>query len=166
MSFDGLSLELVNGELIDRMGKRPPHVFWKTVLRDWLTAQFGAEYVRSEDPIDVGPEDNPTSEPEPDLSVTYEPIRVTRGINPKPENLRLVVEISDATYDFDTKVKAALYARAGIVEYWVVDVRTVDTPRLIVHLDPSEGWYRASAFSHEDRVAVVSERVLCLKDLM
>jgi hypothetical protein len=41
---------------------------------------------------------------------------------PRPGDLRLAVEISDTTLGFDLTTKAELYARAGIVEYWVVDV--------------------------------------------
>ena len=55
LSFDGLSLELVNGDLIDRTGKRPPHIYWKAVLRKWLISQFGDDYVRTEDPVNVAP---------------------------------------------------------------------------------------------------------------
>ena len=113
LSWDGLNLELVNGELIDHMGKKPPHNYWKTTLGDWLREQFGIGFVRSEDPIDVAPEDNPTSEPEPDVFVTYQPIQETRGVNPKPEDLRLVVEVSDSTFEYDRTIKAALYDRAG-----------------------------------------------------
>ena len=166
LSFDGLSLELVNGELIDRMGKRPPHNYWKTILGNWLREQYGDEYVRSEDPIDVAPADNPTSEPEPDLSVTYHSIRQTRGANPKPEDLRLVVEVSDSTYDYDTKVKAALYARARIQEYWVVDVRQADEARLLLHLDPKNGSYRdVRNHGSEVNAVVLDGRRLRLADL-
>ena len=155
LSWEGLSLELVNGELIDRMGKKPPHIYWKTVLGKWLRANFGDDFVRSEDPIDVAPEDNPTSEPEPDLSVTYLPIQVTRGSNPKPEDLRLVVEVSDTTYDYDRTIKATLYARAGIREYWLLDVRNAEAPRLIVNLEPKEGgWHRVFIFGHDEEITV------------
>lgn len=167
-SFDGLSLELVNGELIDRsMGKNPPHIYWLTLLRAWFMEQFGAEYVRSEDPIDLSPEDNATSEPEPDLAVTSESIRETRGVNPGPATLRLVVEVANTTYDYDTTVKAALYARAGIAEYWVLDVRVIEIPRLLVHRAPVDGAYRDKTVrSHTEDVEVLSERHLRLADLM
>ena len=79
------TLELVNGELIDQMGKRPPHVYWTDEIRDWLQEQFGSEFVRSEHPIDVSPEDNPTNEPEPDLAVTVKSRRETRAANPHLE---------------------------------------------------------------------------------
>ncbi len=39
--------------------------------------------------------------------------------NPVPGDLLLVVEISDSTLQFDLRVKAALYARTEIMEYWV-----------------------------------------------
>ena len=162
-----LSLELVNGELIDRMGKNPPHVYWKSVLRDWLIAQFDGGYVRSEDPIDVAPDDNPTSEPEPDLIVTVRSVKETRGTNPNPEDLRLVVEISDRTYVYDKTVKAELYARAGIQEYWVLDVRTADAPRLLVHREPREGRYCViTTHSHHTAIEVLDGLRLNLSLLM
>ncbi len=53
--------------------------------------------------------------------------------NPQPGDIRLLVEISDTSLKYDLSVKAALYARAGIFEYWVVDV---NGRRLIAHRDP------------------------------
>jgi hypothetical protein len=61
-------------------------------------------------PIDVADEDNDFNEPEPDLMVTTRPIREYNAI-PSPSDLRLAVEISDSTVDFDLKVKGPLYAR-------------------------------------------------------
>lgn len=167
LSLDDLRLELVNGELLDRMGKKPPHVYWKTILGGWLRETFGNEYVRSEDPIDVAPEDNPTSEPEPDLIVTVQPIHVTRGINPKPEDLRLVIEVSDTTYEYDMKIKAYLYARAGIGEFWVLDVRDVHYPRLIVHLEPTKegGWKQILTYGHDEEIKVLQSFRLNLMKL-
>ena len=130
-------LELVDGELIDRMGKKRPHVMWKNLIQTWLISMFGSEKVQAEDPIDVAAEDNSKSEPEPDLAVTK---RSTREYtqNPGPEDLLLVVEISDSTLLFDLTVKAKLYARAKILEYWVVDILN----RLVyVHRDPAKGVY-------------------------
>ena len=50
----------------------------------------------------------------------------------------MVIEISDSTLGFDLTTKAALYARAEIVEYWVIDI---GARRLIVHRDPIQGLY-------------------------
>ncbi len=113
---------------------------------------FGEQFVNPEAPIDVAPEDNPTNEPEPDLVVLASPSREFQDANPRPGDLRLVVEISDSTLGFDLTTKAELYARAGIVEYWVIDVAA---RRLVVHLetahrDPREGLYRSITAYGED----------------
>lgn len=130
--------ELVNGELISKMGKKRPHVNALVAVRAWLVRTFGEQFVNPEAPIDVAPEDNPTNEPEPDIVVLARPSREFQDVNPRPADLRLVVEISDSTLGFDLTTKAELYARAGIIEYWVVDVAA---RRLIVHRDPREGLY-------------------------
>ena len=56
----------------------------------------------------------------------------------QPDDILLVIEISDSTYDYNRAVKAALYARAGIAEYWVVDIRDANAPVLVRHLMPLE----------------------------
>jgi Uma2 family endonuclease len=130
-------LELIDGELIDRMGKKHPHVFWHHLVLAWLHAKFGEEYVRTESPIDVSTEDNPKSEPEPDLAVTARSIR-EYTTNPSPQELRLVIEISDSTLEYDLHVKAPIYARAEIVEYWVIDI---PGRQVHVHRAPALGVY-------------------------
>lgn len=130
-------LELIQGELVERMGKKRPHLVWHTLLRQWLEKVFGAEQVQSEGPIDVAPEDKPTSEPEPDLSVTRQSCREYIEM-PKPEDLLLIVEIADTTLSYDLQVKGPLYARAGIAEYWVFNVQT---KALIIHRAPQNGIY-------------------------
>ncbi|MGI8743827.1 MAG: Uma2 family endonuclease [Bryobacteraceae bacterium] len=94
--------------------------------------------MNSNAPINVAPEDNPTNEPEPDLIVLNRHLSHFTSSNPRPEDLHLVVEVADATLSFDLTTKAALYARAGIVEYWALDVRA---RRLIVHRNPRMGSY-------------------------
>src|SRR5579864_5457232 len=62
-------LELIEGELIDKIGKHRPHVALLKRMQIWLEASFGQDRVNSEAPIDVAPADNPINEPEPDLIV-------------------------------------------------------------------------------------------------
>jgi Uma2 family endonuclease len=77
-----------------------------------------------------------TSLPEPDIFVT----RVTpqRGAVPG-ESVALVIEVADTTVEFDTTTKAALYAGAGVPEYWVVDLPGVSIYQL---WSPGGGTYR------------------------
>jgi Uma2 family endonuclease len=135
-------LELVEGELITKMGKKRPHVNAQVYLNAWLIQTFGFFRVQTEAPIDVAPEDNHASEPEPDLVVTRQDVSHFHSANPGPADLLLVAEIADTTLSFDLTTKAALCARAAILEYWVVDVRS---RRLIVHRSPEGGRYTSVA---------------------
>lgn len=159
-------LELVEGELISKMGKKGPHVSALILLQAWLVQVFGVRFVRPEAPIDVAPEDNPTSEPEPDLAVTSRDLSHFLAAHPQPTDLRLVVEIADTTLSFDLTVKARLYARAGIVEYWVLDVTG---RQLIVHRSPHAGVYRSvERYEEHEPVAplAASEAWLLVRDVL
>lgn len=143
-------LELIAGELISKTGKKRPHVNSLTLVQAWLIRVFGDQYVNPEAPIDVAPEDNPTNEPEPDVIVLALPLRDYQVANPQPADVRLVVEISDSTLGFDLTVKAELYARAAIADYWVVDIAA---RRIVVHRDPQNGTYR-SIVAYSDHESV------------
>jgi Uma2 family endonuclease len=149
--LDGQRLELIEGELIDKMGKKPPHRNSVAILLEWLFGVFGADFVFQASSIDVAPEDNPSSEPEPDLSVLKRDLSHFARTNPQPSDLHLVIEVADSTLGFDMRTKAGLYARAGIVEYWVLDV---GGRRMIVHRDPRAGRYAlVVAYAAEESVA-------------
>jgi hypothetical protein len=134
--WDRERLELVDGELISKMGKNRSHVLVAMGMLEWLQETFGKRFVNAEAPIDVSPADNPKSEPEPDLIVLKREYTNYRSGNPQPRDLDLVVEVSDSTLFFDLTTKADLYARAGIAEYWVLDAAG---RRLIVHRNPAAG---------------------------
>jgi Uma2 family endonuclease len=136
--FEKERLELVGGELISKMGKNRPHVNASMWMLFWLADIFGKKFVNAEAPIDVSTGDNSANEPEPDLIVLNREWDAFVSGNPQPQDIRLLVEISDSSLDFDLSVKAVLYGRAGIVEYWVVDV---GGRRLISHRNPAGGRY-------------------------
>jgi Uma2 family endonuclease len=159
--LDQERLELLEGELISKMGKKRPHVNSLGLLQLWMQQVFGGRFVSTETPIDVAPKDNPTTEPEPDLIVLKKDFTTFRSANPQPPDLYLVVEIADTTLAFDLKVKAPLYARAGIPEYWVLDV---PSRRLIVHRDPQAGRYRSiAAYGEGESVSPLSAPAAALR---
>jgi Uma2 family endonuclease len=138
--FEKERLELVDGELISKMGKNRPHVnSWKLMLI-WLQEAFGPEFVDAEAPIDVAPSDHALNEPVPDLVVLRRDTTSFTSANPQPDDILLLVEIADSSLHFDRAVKAALYARAGIMEYWVLDV---NGRRLFCHREPDGGRYQS-----------------------
>jgi Uma2 family endonuclease len=117
-------------------------------MHAWLLRVFGEQFVEQETSIDVAREDNPVNEP--DLIVLSKLSREIRDQNPQPSEIRLAGEIADSTLKFDLTVKAQLYARAGIVEYWVVDI---PGRRIVVHRDPRDGQYQSVvAYAEQESV--------------
>ncbi len=149
--LDQQRLELVDGDLINKMGKNRPHVVVLAYMMHWLFQTFGKETVNSECPADVALEDNPSNEPQPDLVVFKQPSNLVASRNPRPDELHLVIEVSDTSLYFDLTKKAALYARAGIVEYWVLDVAG---RKLFVHRDPRAGKFQSiTEYTEQESVA-------------
>lgn len=149
--FKNERIELVDGELISKTGKNRPHVNAFRLMLVWLQKSFGDRFVDAEAPIDVNPGDNPSNEPEPDLIVLNRECATFVSSNPQPEDIRLVVEIADSSLNFELTVKAALYARAAIAEYWVLDVTG---RRLFVHRNPAAGTYAlVTVYNQHESVA-------------
>jgi len=146
--------ELIDGEILSKMGQKPPHGVIVVLLLKWLAGVFGLDFVRVQAPIEVGTPDADYNEPEPDLAVTRLPLTDYLARYPRPEELLLVAEVSDSTLQFDRTKKAALYARAGIQEYWVLDVKG---RRLFVHRQPAaEGYQEITAYSNDESVATLA----------
>ena len=145
------SLELIEGELISKMGKNQPHVNSVTILLAWLMQVFGPRCVYQEAPIEVAPSDSSRNVPQPDLAVLNRDLSAFRAARPCPEDLHLAIEVSDTSLGFDLRTKAALYARAGIADYWVLDLTG---RRMIVHRNPRDGQYLSVvAYAADERVA-------------
>ena len=145
--------ELIEGELILKMGKNLPHMRAFSVLTGWPYSVFGMLFVMPEASLDLNPEDNPTNESQPDVLVLNRSVRTLSG-RPRPADLRLVAEVSDTPLSLDVNVKALLYARAGIAEYWVVDV---GRRRVIVHRRPAGGRYLdVAGYSENETVSTLA----------
>src|SRR5438128_862480 len=62
--------ELIDGEIISKMGQKPPHRLVVVLIRNWLIAVFGALFVQSQATIDLAECGLDYDEPEPDVAVT------------------------------------------------------------------------------------------------
>ena len=78
------------------------------------------------------------SEPEPDVAVYRGRMREYTN-HPTPNDALLVVEVASESLEYDTKIKAKLYAEYSIPDYWVFDL---ENRQLWVFRDPIEGEYR------------------------
>ena len=141
--------ELVEG-VINSMGQNLPHANAIRLLIGWLVAAIGIDFFFTQTTINVRPEDNPTNAPEPDAIVLNCPAGDLTGI-PTPANIRLLIEAANTTLSYDLTTKAALYARAGIGEYWVL---SLSERSLYVHRLPTEGAYQEITVYREDEQVV------------
>jgi Uma2 family endonuclease len=153
--FEGQRYELIDGDLIDKMGQNPPHAGTFLLVRNWLIGIFGLLALRCQLPIEVASEDQERNEPEPDFAVLADPAMDPFARHPRGDELSLLVEVSDTTARFDRTVKSALYARALVPEYWVLDV---SARALFVHRHPSEGGYRQVIRLSEDETVAPDSR--------
>lgn len=130
-------VELLEGEILVMSPQGTSHATASVVAREALAPLFGSGvFFREHSPIAL----DDVSEPEPDLAFVRGNPRDFAVRHPAPPDLLLVVEASDSSWAYDLGRKARAYGRAGVSEYWVLDL----VNRLvIVHRDPSGDGYRS-----------------------
>lgn len=143
--------ELIEGEILFKMGQGRLHIAAITRIIAVLTALFGSEAVQSQAQIGIGEIDE-YNDPEPDVAVLRGTVRdyLEREPDPATEVL-LAVEAANTTLQGDTTTKARIYARHGLPEYWVV---AIPRRELIVYRQPTaEGYADVQTYSLSDSVA-------------
>jgi Uma2 family endonuclease len=129
-------VELIDGEVFEMSPIGNRHAACVGVLTRVLTLLLQhVALVWVQNPIRL---DN-YSEPQPDLVVLKPRPDFYRKSLPTPEDVLLVIEVSDTTLEYDMKVKVPLYARAGIPEAWLVNLTG---ERIKAYADPAEGAYQ------------------------
>jgi Uma2 family endonuclease len=123
-------VELLDGWMVPRMTKNPPHFVVSEVVRNALARILpGGWCVVSQEPVRLT-----TSVPEPDVMVVRGDVRSYLEHLPRAEDVGLVIEVADASLSRDQIVKKAIYAQAGIPCYWLVNL--IDG-RIEEYTDPS-----------------------------
>lgn len=149
----GDRVELLGGELIVSEPQSEPHYTAICLIEEALRTALGVGwFVRPQGPIALDDE----SEPEPDIAVVPGTSRdYSRGHPARPV---LVIEVAATSFFLDRKHKGSLYARAGLIDYWILDLAH---RRLEVHRDPAPdtstpfGW-RYSSVEYLDADATVA----------
>jgi len=128
-------VELIDGEIIDMPPVGSVHAGTVDQMAKILGDALGNQaIVRVQNPISL----DDHSEPEPDIALLRRREDFYKSSHPTPDDVLLVVEIADSSLLFDRNIKVPLYARHGIVEVWLVDVRAW---RLIRCRNPLRGEY-------------------------
>jgi Uma2 family endonuclease len=122
-------LELIDGEVLEVIAKGSRHTAVVHRLARALTPLLESHpeaglglprhELRIEAPLDLGEH----QEPEPDLAVVTARDDAWLDAHPTAADTLLVIEVADASLAYDLDTKLRLYQRAGIANYWVVDVR-------------------------------------------
>jgi Uma2 family endonuclease len=142
-------VELLEGMLVRMSPKSPRHERAVRWLNRWLV--YGVDDATHE--VGVGCPltlVESGSEPEPDF-IVFE-----RGTPSPyhPATAALAIEVAVSSLRRDLNVKAPIYAAAGVLEYWVVDL---DGGRVVVHRDPRpDGYGHRHELSGGDRLAASS----------
>jgi Uma2 family endonuclease len=129
--FDDARVELLVGALVEVSPQGPRHADVVRRLGERLIRALPEGYqVRTHSPLALSDD----SEPEPDLAVVPEGDYRSKH----PTHAVLVIEVADSSLQKDRGIKTALYATAGIAEFWLVSL-----PESIVevHRHPSAGRY-------------------------
>jgi Uma2 family endonuclease len=144
----GSRVELVDGKIIDMSPIGPLHggvvkrlnrLFNRHSRDRWLMAV--------QDPVHL----ENHSEPQPDLMLLKPSPGDYDSHHPVPEDVFLLVEVSDSTLETDRAMKVPVYAQTGIAEVWIVNL---DNSTLEVYRDPqSSGYADAQILREGDKAA-------------
>jgi Uma2 family endonuclease len=124
------AVELLEGLVVPKMPRNPTHDGTIEIVAEAVRCRLPAGWrVRGQSAITTM-----DSEPEPDVAVVPGSVRSHLQHHPGPQEIGLLIEVSDATLARDRNEKARMYARAGIVCYWIINL--IDR-QVEVHTDPT-----------------------------
>jgi Uma2 family endonuclease len=116
-AFENDAIELIGGQLIVAEPKGSEHATAVGMAEDALRAALPSGWiVRDQVPVALDDE----SAPEPDIAI----VRGSRADyrHAHPARPVLIIEVAESSLRFDRVTKGGLYARAGIEDYWIVNL--------------------------------------------
>ena len=138
--------EIIDGELIQKMTIGDKHAAVVNKLTRLFVKNVSDDILVSvQNPLRL----SDFNEPEPDL-VLADLTKYDGNRHPRPEEVILLVEVSDSTLKYDRDFKIPLYAEAGIPEVWIINL-----PNNIIeiHQKPSIGLYQLVKIFQSDEIA-------------
>jgi Uma2 family endonuclease len=132
---DDERVELLDGEIVPMNPIGSPHAWCVTRLMEAFVPIIGAFRLIVQNPVRL----DQKAEPEPDITILRRDAPQDR--HPGPTDALLVIEVADSSIKKDRGRKRAMYARARIQEYWIVDL---NADRIEVYRQPGARGYRSS----------------------
>lgn len=147
-------IELIRGEIIEMAAKGTAHeTCISKLLRELVRLLGDAATLRCQSPILL----LNNSEPEPDFAIVRNKPDDYLSAHPTPNDVLLVIEISDSTLNYDREVKLSLYAEAGISDYWIFNL--FDN-QLEAHSEPFQN--SQGNFGYQNRRIVLPNQAIVL----
>lgn len=154
------NVELIQGEIYVMSPIGSKHAACVANLSLLLIETFGRRIlVWNQNPIRL----DPWNEPEPDLAILH--FKTDRYINalPVPGDVRIVIEVSDTTYEYDQKVKLPLYATSEIPVFWIVHL---DREWIEEYSEPRSGHYSKKVIHYPGDVISLSGEKFKVSDIL
>lgn len=130
-------VELIEGEIIEMSPIGSRHAACIDRIVNFLLGRYAGmtAIVRVQSPIRL----DDFSEPQPDVSLLRPRDDFYATEHPKPADVLLVIEVADTSVEYDRGAKTPLYARAGIPEVWLINLRENEVE---LYAQPAAGSYQ------------------------
>jgi len=129
-------VELIDGEIVEMAPIGSAHGGnVNRFIRLFSKVVGGKAIVAAQNPVVL----SGYAEPQPDISILRWRADDYEQSNPHPEDVLLLIEVSDSTLRYDRDVKIPLYAKNGIPEVWLLDI---PDRKLEIYREPINGEYR------------------------
>lgn len=145
---EGQAVELLEGEIYTMSPVNSPHASCVKKITRLLYAALeqNAYLVSVQDPIRL----DAHTEPEPDLAVLRYRADFYQHAHPSPQDVFLIVEVSDSSLHKDLTIKLPLYAKAGIPEVWIVNLS--DNTLAVYHQPANNAYGQHTVYHPADAV--------------
>ncbi len=144
------TVELLQGEIVEMAPEGKPHAHLSSDAADYIRELLQNRVkVRAAKPITL-PDD---SEPEPDIAIVQNLGDVYLDHHPYPENIFWLIEYADSSLTKDLQVKSQIYAKAGIREYWVVNLQRME---LVVFTKVIAGRYQTQSILTNGKISPIA----------
>ncbi len=139
-------VELLEGKIIWMSAKGTAHRSAVGRTDYLLKNRLGNRaWVSIQDPVKL----NEQSEPEPDIAVVKVDPLDYADHHPTPSEVYFIIEVADSSFKLDCETKGKAYSKAGIIDYWVLDVIG---RQLHVFREPTEDGYQSEVIVEEDGI--------------
>lgn len=140
-------VELLDGQIVDMAPIGPLHGGTVNRLaRFFIRCSRDRWFTSVQNPLRL----NPDSEPQPDLLLLRPRGDDYLDRHPVPDDVFLLIEVSDSTLEFDRNQKLPAYARAGVPEVWIIDL---NAGAVEVHRDPQFLGFESKSVLHSGETA-------------